>query len=91
MGIITTQLDLLYSTKAQADRVIEAKAIMQGAFDTIAEANARVQAIVDLGTLNAVPAETKAALNKAWTALKTCEASLKDVGVQEAINWTGKG
>ncbi len=90
MTIITTQLNALYAVKTQTDRVIEAKAVMQAAFNTIVEANARVQAIVALGALDTVLTEAKATLNKAWTALKTCEASLKAVDVQEVINWAGK-
>jgi len=91
MGVITTQLDALWTVKKQDERVIEAKAIMQGAYRTVAEANDRVQAIVDLGTLNAIPIETKQALNAAWTALKLCQSSLETANIQEALNWAGQG
>jgi hypothetical protein len=89
MTIITTQLDELWAIKQLEERVIAAKAVMQMAYHTIEETNAKVQAIVSLGTLNDVPTETKTALNKAWTALKNCQTAMQAVDVQEVLMWTG--
>ena len=74
----------------QRERVVEAKAQLQNARNVIQDANARVQAIVDLGALNTIPTEVKAALNAAWTALKTAQTSLAAAGVTEALDWAGK-
>lgn len=69
---------------------MEARAALQNAYNVIVETNAKVQMLANSGDLNAVPTETKAALNAAWTTLKTAQTALEAANVQEALNWAGK-
>ena len=90
MTIITTQLNALYAEMTQRERVIEAKAQLQMARNVIGEVNSRIAAIVALGSLDTIPTETKAALNAAWTALKTAQTALAVATITEALDWAGK-
>ena len=86
---ITTGFNDLWTKKLATDRLVAGKAALQGAYNTIIQVNAQVQALVNQGTFTGVPAEVLNALNAAWTALKTCQTAMSDPVIQEALNWAG--
>ena len=86
MSTAKTQLDALITEQAQQARVVEARALLQNCYWTIQETNSSIQAIVDEGALNLIPNELKLALNKIWTATKTCQASIEALAENDLLD-----
>ena len=85
---ITTDFNTLWSETTQRQRTVEAKTTLQNAMFVVEETKAKLQEIVDEGSLNTIPASIKTALNNAFTVIKTTSTSLKAADIQEILNWT---
>ena len=86
---ITSDFNTLWTETKQRQRTIEAKAALQNAMWVIEETKAKLQAIVDEGSLNTIPTSIKTALNSAFTIVKTASTSFSNADIQEVLNWHG--
>jgi hypothetical protein len=86
MSTAKTQLDALITEQAQQARVVEARVKLQNCYWTIQETNSSIHALVDAGALDLISAELKLALNKIWTAMKTCQASIEALAEKDLLD-----
>jgi hypothetical protein len=84
---IASELDQLLAEHRKQQDVFEARALLQQIRENIVVADARVQALVDNGMFDTIPASVKQSLSSAWSAIKTCRASLAATSVSEVLDW----
>ena len=71
-----SDLQETWTEKEQAEDAFTARAALEDATNNLDEATQRIQAIVDSGNFNTVPADLKTALNDWWTILKTAKSAI---------------
>ena len=85
---VQTDLDLTWAEKEQREDAFAARAALENATQNLDEAHQRIQAIVDSGNFNTVPAALKSTLNDWWTIIKTARTSIgSNADIMTVFNW----
>lgn len=71
-----TDLQATWVAQEQSQDAFAARAALEDATNNLDQATQRIQAIVDSGNFDTVPAALKTTLNDWWTILKTARASI---------------
>ena len=84
---ISAELTTLNNETKQRTDVFTARARLQDVRSTIINADADISAIIAAGQFDTIPAASKAALQAALVAIRTCKASLAAAAIAEALDW----
>ena len=84
---LTEKLNTAYAELTQAQKVAQARALIQPIREDVLRINLELQALADSGTFNTVDADIKAALIKAWNVVKAAKTGFEDVTVKELLDW----
>jgi len=84
---LTDKLNTAYAELTQAQKISQARALIQPIREDIIRVNAELQAIADSGTFNTADAEIKSALIATWNVLKTAKAGFENITIAELLNW----
>jgi len=84
---LTDKLNTAYAELTQAQKVSQARALMQPIREDVLRVDAELQKIADSGTFNTIDAEIKAALLACWNVLKTAKTGFENITVKELLDW----
>lgn len=84
---LTDKLNEAHADLQIAQKISEARALIQPIRDDILRVNAELQAIADSGALNNADVEIKSALISAWQAIKDGETAFADATITELLDW----
>ncbi len=85
---VLTDLANTWEGKELAEDAFAARAALESASNNLDEAHQRVQAIVDSGNFDTLPANLKQALNRWWTIIKDARTSIgSDSEIMDILNW----
>lgn len=84
---ITDEFRQIWNEKEQRDKVIEARARLQGCRDVIVETVTLIEEIVASGTFETIPLETKQAIQRARNIIKDAKSELGEASVREILDW----
>jgi len=84
---LTDKLNTAYAELTQAQKVSQARALMQPIREDVLRVDAELQKIADSGTFNTIDAEIKAALLTAWNVIKTAKTGFENVDVKTLLDW----
>lgn len=84
---LTDKLNTAYAELTQAQKVSQARTLIQPIREDIIRVNVELQKIADSGTFNTVDTEIKTALVAAWNVLKTAKTGFENITVAELLNW----
>ena len=84
---VDTKFGTLVTDAEQRQKVITARAILQGARADISRWNAELKAIATSGSFNTVDAELKATLIVAWQVIKDANDGFSDPNVAKLLDW----
>lgn len=84
---LTDKLNTAYAELLQAQKVSNARALIQPIRESVLRINAELQEIADSGVFDTVDVEIKQALIKAWNVVKAAKAGFEDTDVAELLNW----
>ena len=85
---VQTDLDTTWQEQQQSQDAVAARAALEDSTNNLEQANQAIQAIVDSGNFNTVPADLKSTLNDWWKILKTARTSIiADADIMTAFNW----
>ena len=77
-----------WEEKEQAEDAFNARAALEDATNNLDQAHQRIQAIVDSGNFNTVPADLKSTLNDWWVILKAARTAIaSDSDIMDVYNW----
>ena len=83
-----TDLQSTWTEKEQAEDAFTARAALEDATNNLDQATQRIQAIVDSGNFNTVPADLKNTLNDWWVILKAARTAIaSDSDIMDVYNW----
>jgi len=85
---VTDTLTTLWDEKKQRDAAFQVRALLQAMRDDLANTNARIQAVVDSGQFDTIPADVKAALAAGWNAVKAAHDALTTGDTADVLDWT---
>jgi transcription termination factor NusB len=86
---ISAELTQLLNESKQRTEVFRARARLQEVRETIINADSDIAAIIAAGQFDTIPATTKAALQAALAAIRTCKTVLAGTAIAEALDWKG--
>ena len=84
---LTDKLNTAYAELTQAQKVSQARALMQPIREDVLRVDAELQKIADSGTFNTIDAEIKAALLATWNVIKTAKTGFENVDVKTLLDW----
>ncbi len=85
---VQTDLDTTWNEKEQREDAFAGRAALENVTNVIEETHQTIQALVDSGNFNTLPASLKSALNDWWTIIKTARTSIgSDADIMTVFNW----
>jgi len=81
------KLNAAYTGLTQAQKVSQARALIQPIRVDVLRIDAELQTIADSGSFNTVDAEIKTALIAAWNVLKMAKTGFENITVKELLDW----
>jgi len=84
---IIEKLNIAYAELTQAQKVGNARALMQPIREDVLRVDAALQDIADSGVFTTVDPEIVAALVKAWDVIKAAKTGFEDAEIAELLDW----
>lgn len=85
---VETDLDSTWESNVQSGDAITARATLEDCSRKLDECHQSIQALVDSGSFNTIPAELKTTLDDWWVIIKTARSSIAaDSDIMTALNW----
>jgi len=84
---LTDKLNTAYAELTQAQKVSQARALIQPIREDILRVNTELQAIADSGSFDTVDIEIKQALIAAWNVIKAAKTGFENVTIAELLDW----
>jgi len=85
---ITDTLNTQRETQEQIESAFQARAALENWTTVTAQTHETLQAIMDSGKFNLLPADLKVVLNSWWTILKTARSSIgANADIMAVYNW----
>jgi len=84
---LTDKLNTAYAELTQAQKVSQARALIQPIREDILRVNIELQEIANSGSFDTVDIEIKQALIAAWNVLKTAKTGFENVTIAELLDW----
>lgn len=84
---LTDKLNMAHTELTQAQKVSEARAIIQPVREDVLRIDAELQVISDSGVFDTVDIEIKQALVAAWNVIKSAKTGFEEATVTELLDW----
>ena len=85
---VTSELNASQTARNQTEDMFKVRASLENVSNVLLETNATIQAIVDSGNFNMIPADLKAALGRWWNIFKDAQTDAEgDAEIVEIYQW----